>query len=967
MNDLVRRKLRELLATHGQELCNDWRRCRALLKEQCPKDKKEIDVLIETLRNDRVEEELLTLPQGADVAGLLPGLTAQLQEDSELSEAEARWGVESWAMALGLLPLPEPAPAEPPPATEPAATEAAEPEPLPAPAPPAAPAEGLVAADRLADRGTFYLGREYDLLARKVLTEPGHEIHYPSRHLVTHGVVVGMTGSGKTGLCISLLEEAAIDGIPCIIIDPKGDLTNLLLQFPELRPEDFKEWLDPEDARQKGISLEKYAGQLAERWRQGIEESGQPLARIAELKQAAEWRIYTPGSEAGLPLSILRTFAAPQTKLPKEALNQKIDATTTALLGLTGISSDPVQSREHILIAQLLQNAWGKKKDLTLRDLVKQVREPPLETIGELEVEDFYPEKERKKLAAALNNILASPSFSTWISGDPLDLSKMMYSAENKPRQLIFYLAHLDDAQRMFFITLLLDEVLSWTRKQQGTTSLRAILYFDEVFGYLPPHPANPPTKQPLMTLLKQARAFGVGVLLATQNPVDLDYKALSNAGTWFVGKLQTERDKARLVEGLEGVAAERGTLSNRSYLETVISALGNRIFLLHSVHSGQPKLFQTRWALSFLRGPVTLDQIPRLLELAGQRRPDSEEEETEEAVSESPAQAGEVRAAIPVAGPAEGGPVPTAIPVATPAGPGGALAAIPLQAVDPLPDLKLEPIVSSTSTVPAPTVAGVRQFYLATSGARPAQAQVVYQPRVLGIGEVVFADKRRNLEYRRTYRYLALPPAGDGAITWNSAEAPGITLADSAEPAVQWGPVPESINGPKKLKALEKAFWDFLYSTRKLPLWLNRALDLLSQPGEELAAFRERCRAAATAELERALENERIKFEPKFKRLGVELPEKRGGSVLSWLIFGASDAHLTPKQKTQLRELDNDWKRKRQELEGRWKQGGDDCSELQLTPRKVDVEVTHFGLAWAPYWRVPNPAGWTDEVPAYR
>jgi hypothetical protein len=982
MNDLPRRKLKELLATHGQGLCTDWRRCRSLLKEQCPQDKKEIDVLIETLRNDRVEEELVTLPPGADVVGLLPQLTAQLQEDSEMSEADARWGVESWAMALGLLPLPEPPPAAaappppppaakeeaPPPVTAPAPAEVAEPEPLPAPAPPAAPSEGAVAADRLADRSAFYLGREYDLPARKPLPGPEHEIHYPSRYLVTHGVVVGMTGSGKTGLCISLLEEAAIDGIPCIVIDLKGDLTNLLLQFPELRPEDFKEWLDPEDARQKSIPPEKYAAQLAASWRKGIEESGQPLARIKELKESSEWRIYTPGSEAGLPLSVLKNFAAPKGRVAREVVAQKLDATTTALLSLTGIASDPVQSREHILIAQLLQAAWNRKMDLTLKDLVGQVREPPLGDVGSLPLDEFYPPKERMKLAAALNNILASPSFETWITGEPLDLAKMMYSAEGKPRQLIFYLAHLDDAQRMFFITLLLDEVVSWMRKQQGTSSLRALLYFDEVFGYLPPYPANPPTKQPLMTLLKQARAFGVGVLLATQNPVDLDYKALSNAGTWFVGKLQTERDKARLIEGLESVAAERGTRSAADSLAKMITALGNRIFLLHSIHASEPRPFQTRWALSYLRGPVTLDQIPRLLELTGVRRETPVTEQPEEGASPpAPGSAGEVRAAIPVAAPAEAGPVPVAIPVATPANPGGALAAIPLRAADPLPDLKLEPVVSSAPTVPAPAVAGVTQFYLATAGARPAQAQVVYQPRVLGVGEVVFADRRRNLEYRRTYRFLALPPSGDGNINWETAEASGIALADAAEPAVQWGAVPESLNSPKKLKSLEKAFWDFLYSTRKLPLWLNRALDLVSQPGEELADFRERCRTAVAGELERALENERIKFEPKFKRLGVELPEKRGGSVLSWLIFGASDAHLTPKQKVQLRDLDNDWKRKRQELEDRWKQAGDDCAELQLTPRKVDVEVRQFGLAWAPYWRVPNPAGWTDELPAYR
>jgi hypothetical protein len=457
----------------------------------------------------------------------------------------------------------------------------------------------------------FYLGDEYDLATKTVLNKP---VMYDARDLTTHGVVVGMTGSGKTGLCISLLEEAAIDGIPCIIIDPKGDLTNLMLQFPDLSPDDFKKWLNPDDARLKGMADDDYAKLLADKWRTGLEGSRQSADRIKRLQGSAEWRVYTPGSEAGLPLSILQTFAAPKGKVSREALNQKIDATTTALLGLTGIVADPVQSREHILIAQLLLNSWGKGKDMDLHAIIEQIQVPPMSKIGAFDVDTFYPEKERLKLAVSLNNILAAPSFSTWIQGEALDLGRMMYRGD-KPRHLIFYVAHLDDAQRMFFITLLLEEVLSWTRKQPGTTSLRAILYFDEVFGYLPPHPANPPTKVPLMTLLKQARAFGVGVLLATQNPVDLDYKALSNAGTWFVGKLQTERDKARLVEGLEGVAAESGTLNNRAYLETVISALGNRVFLLHDIHKGKPLLFQSRHVLSFLRGPMTRDQIALLMD----------------------------------------------------------------------------------------------------------------------------------------------------------------------------------------------------------------------------------------------------------------------------------------------------------------------------------------------------------------
>src|SRR5262249_10099801 len=189
------------------------------------------------------------------------------------------------------------------------------------------------------------------------------------RDLTTHGVIVGMTGSGKTGLGISLLEEVAIDGIPSVLIDPKGDLTNLLLQFPNLDPQHFRRWLNPDDAQQKGVSPDEYARQLAERWRKGLTDSLQTPERISRLQAAAEWRIYTPGSEAGLPLSLLGTFQAPADPLSREALNQKIDATATALLGLSGISSDPVQSREHILIAQLLLHAWRARPSLDLPHL----------------------------------------------------------------------------------------------------------------------------------------------------------------------------------------------------------------------------------------------------------------------------------------------------------------------------------------------------------------------------------------------------------------------------------------------------------------------------------------------------------------------------------------------------------------------------------------------------------------------
>jgi serine/threonine protein kinase len=462
---------------------------------------------------------------------------------------------------------------------------------------------------------SFYLGLEYDLAARGVSDKV---VDYESKDLTTHGVVVGMTGSGKTGLCIALLEEAAIDGIPCIIIDPKGDLSNLLLQFPNLAPEDFRKWLNEEEAEQKRVSPDDYAKQLSERWKQGLRETGQTEKRIVQLRERSEYRIYTPGSEAGLPLSILQNFKAPRGNILREDLNQKIDATAGALLGLTGMNAGP-QSRANALIAQILLHFWKDNKDLDLEQLIGQIQNPPMSKVGALDVETFYKEKDRVKLAVALNNILAAPSFSTWLHGDPLDLSTLL-AGGGKTRQLIFSVAHLDDAQRMFFITLLLSEVLSWTRKQSGSTSLRAILYFDEVFGYLPPHPGNPPTKQPLMTLLKQGQGAGLGVLLATRNVTDIDRNALSNIGTWFVGKVQMERDKARLLEGLQGVAAERGARADKAYLEKSIAALGNRLFLLHNIHrGGEPPVFQTRWALSYLRGPMRRDEIARLMDAVKQ------------------------------------------------------------------------------------------------------------------------------------------------------------------------------------------------------------------------------------------------------------------------------------------------------------------------------------------------------------
>ncbi|HEV8536831.1 MAG TPA: DUF87 domain-containing protein [Candidatus Limnocylindria bacterium] len=382
--------------------------------------------------------------------------------------------------------------------------------------------------------GQFYLGREYDLEKQRSGAEL---VLYDSKDLVTHAVVLGMTGSGKTGLCIDLIEEAAIDGVPAIAIDPKGDLTNLLLTFPDLRPEDFRPWINEEDAARKGVSPDEYARQQAELWRKGLESWGQSGGRIRRLKESADFAIYTPGSTAGIPVSIVRSFAAPPEQLREDAevFRERVATTATSLLALVGVAADPIKSREHILLATLLANAWTQGRDVDLEALVGEIQKPSIQRIGALDLEKFYPEKDRDELAMRINGLIASPGFAGWLEGEPLDIGAMYRTPAGKPRVSIFSIAHLSDAERMFFVALLLNEVLGWVRTQSGTTSLRAIVYMDEIFGFFPPV-AEPPSKRPLLTLLKQARAFGIGIVLATQNPVDLDYKGLANTGTWLIG-----------------------------------------------------------------------------------------------------------------------------------------------------------------------------------------------------------------------------------------------------------------------------------------------------------------------------------------------------------------------------------------------------------------------------------------------
>ena len=465
--------------------------------------------------------------------------------------------------------------------------------------------------------GLLYLGREVDDHGKPT----GEPVLYDSSNLTTHGVCVGMTGSGKTGLCIALLEEAAMDGIPALMIDPKGDLGNLLLTFPKMSGEDFSPWVNDEDARKAGVSPAEFGAAEAEKWKSGLAEWGQTPERIAALREKADIAIYTPGSSAGIPLSILRSFAAPDPSIAgdHELLAERVQSTTAGLLGLLGLDVDPLKSREFSLLSAILQDAWARGESPDLAALIGHVQKPRFDQIGVLSLDDFYPAKQRMELVMALNNLLASPGFAAWREGEPLDIAKLLHTPEGKPRLAVLSIAHLSDAERMFFVTTLLEEVIAWMRRQPGTPSLRALLYLDEIFGYLPPI-ANPPSKGPLLLLLKQARAFGLGILVATQNPADLDYKALANCGTWFIGRLQTDRDKQRVLEGLENASAGRG--ADRATLQDMLNKLGKRVFLLNSVHLPAPVMFGTRWTMSYLRGPLTREQIRTLMAPTRQATP---------------------------------------------------------------------------------------------------------------------------------------------------------------------------------------------------------------------------------------------------------------------------------------------------------------------------------------------------------
>ena len=813
--------------------------------------------------------------------------------------------------------------------------------------------------------GAFYLGRSFDL-QKKQLGES--LVLYDSKDLVTHAVCVGMTGSGKTGLCIGLLEEAAIDGVPSIVIDPKGDLSNLLLTFPELNGSDFLPWINEEDAKKKNLTNNDYAEQQAQLWKQGLSDWGQGGDRIGRLRDSADFVIYTPGSSAGISVSILKSFAAPdQTVMDdSELLRDRTNTTVTSLLGLLGIQADPIQSREHILIATILNRFWLEGQDADLASLIQQIQNPPMTKIGVLDLESFYPAKDRFGLVMALNNLIASPGFASWMDGEALDIGQMLHSASGKPKVSIFSIAHLGDSERMFFVSLLLNQVLGWMRAQSGTTSLRAILYMDEIFGYFPPV-ANPPSKLPLLTLLKQARAFGLGIVLATQNPVDLDYKGLANTGTWFIGRLQTERDKQRVIEGLEGAAASQGSSFDRAGLEKTLAGLGSRVFLMNNTHEDAPEVFQTRWTLSYLRGPLTRNQIKILMDPAKSVAKDK-------AVS-SPAENN--RKAISKAANATSGET------------------------------------SSSGARPA-LGPDVQQFFIPPRGSAPGGGKILYKPMVIGAATVSFVDTKAGVDASSEVCLLAAVTDEAVPVNWDDSTDAGVAIADlEKNPANEAGyqELPVAAGKAKNYQTWAKSFVTYLYGNQKMELLQSPSTEQISAPGESERDFRVRLQQIVREQRDVQIDTLRKKYAPKITILqnrilraqqavqresaqanqaklqtaisfgttilGAFLGRKAvsvstlgrattaargvGRSMKEQQDIGRAQESVESLQ-AQLSELEGQLQSETQLLEAKIDAQNEQFEKLSLKPKKSNISVQLVSLAWAPFWQ--NESG--EETSAW-
>lgn len=758
---------------------------------------------------------------------------------------------------------------------------------------------------------TFYLGRQFDPQTSK-LTED--VVYYDSRDLTTHAVVVGMTGSGKTGLCINILEEAILDNVPAIIIDPKGDITNLMLTFPDLTAQDFQPWVNVDDARRAGLEVPSYAADVAQRWKDGLASWGIVPDRLRWLQRAAKYSIYTPGSDAGLPVSILASLRAPREGWAggEEAHREKINGIVTALLALAGLSVEPVKDKEHVLVANIFEHAWRQGIDLTLEDIILQVQNPPFDKLGVFPIDTYMSERNRGKLAMDLNNIIAAPSFQSWVQGQPMDIQSLLYQPNGRPHISIFYIAHLSDAERMFITTLILENMLGWMRTLSGTTSLRALLYIDEVYGLFPPYPKNPPTKEPMMRLLKQARAFGVGLILATQNPGDLDYKGLTNTGTWFIGRLQSDNDRQKVMAGLQSLASADDNLDLKD-VERLIADIAPRVFLMRNVHDNSgPLLVHTRWAMNYLRGPLTRQQVQALmhqqrLELMAQTaqaaQPHHSSGFTHQAAPLPPPtppgfapppnlpELGFAAQNVPAPPPmppgftgATQGWTQATTPIDRPPMPPDSQATAPgLRAPAGFSD-KRPPISGTTAQFFLPIVVTTQQailHYEQQTGQRASAfggSILAYKPILLAHTSVRFQDRKANVYTSYNYAFHVPDLQRAGLVHWEEYQAAPIDARQlSHDPfgAAVFEDLPPGLTDNNRLNNLKRELVDMLFNTAKLVIPFNPALNIYGAPDSDFSQFQAQVNQAAREKRDEELDKLSAKYGGMMDKLEERLRRK--------------------------------------------------------------------------------------------